>query len=86
MLFRDADGKFDLNSALALLEEKYGLKVATNHEPAKKRKADDTDPLPSKVPKTSLVAVEENRPLADSIKEMADIFFKNKDARKGGKS
>lgn len=37
-----------------------------------------------KVKKTSIVAEERNRPVAEAIKEMADIYFKNKDMRKGG--
>lgn len=37
-----------------------------------------------KVKKTSVVAEERNRPVAEAIKEMADIYFKNKDMRKGG--
>jgi hypothetical protein len=38
-----------------------------------------------KVRKTDIVTVEENRAAAEAIKEMADIYFKNKDMRKGGK-
>jgi hypothetical protein len=37
-----------------------------------------------KVRKTEVVAVEQNRAAAEAIKEMADIYFKAKDMRKGG--
>lgn len=41
-------------------------------------------PAVKKVKKTDIVACEENRPAAEAIKEMADIYFRNKDMRKGG--
>lgn len=58
----------------------------------KKRKSaaseNDTASSPSsaakKVKKTDIVTVEGNRAAAEAIKEMADIYFKNKDNRKGG--
>lgn len=57
----------------------------------KKRKAESSvkkesggEDSPKKVRKTDIVAVEENRAAAEAIKEMADIYFKNKDNRKGG--
>ena len=53
--------------------------------------ADDGDDVKStknssskKPKKSETFLVEDNRPLAEAIKEMADICFKNKDARKGG--
>jgi hypothetical protein len=49
---------------------------------------EDEDKKKSKKPKapskTSIVAEEKNRAVAEAIKEMADIYFKNKDMRKGG--
>eukprot|EP01039_Chlorochromonas_danica_P004333 gene4333-4754_t len=45
---------------------------------AAKRKA------PVAVKKTEIVAVEENRPVAEAVLEMAKIYFENKEARKGG--
>lgn len=67
--------------------------------PSKKKKAskrtkdneevegeEDPDLKPKKAKKSEIVAEERNRPIAEAIKEMADIYFKNKDSRKGGKS
>lgn len=47
---------------------------------AAKRKASST----ATVKKTEIVAVEENRPIAEAVLEMAKIYFENKEARKGG--
>jgi hypothetical protein len=72
--------------------------VAPSSSPTKgKRKADGnvktekddkeaTSPSSAakKMKKTEVVAVEANRPAAEAIKEMADIYFKAKDMRKGG--
>ena len=71
--------------------------AASKSSPTKKRKSnsgikdEDEDggaapssPIVKKVKKTELVTVEENRPAAEAIKEMADIYFKHKDMRKGG--
>lgn len=46
--------------------------------------AEDGEEEKKRVKKTAVVTEERNRPVAESIKEMADIYFKNKDARKGG--
>ncbi len=45
---------------------------------------DEEDGSAKKLKKVEMVAKEENRAIAEAIKEMADIYFKNKDARKGG--
>lgn len=45
---------------------------------------EDGEEEKKKVKKSSIVAEERNRPIAEAIKEMADIYFKNKDMRKGG--
>lgn len=74
-------------------------KITATVEEKKKRKAsgaaeaviaaaveedDDDDNRPKKVKKIDSVAEEENRVVADAIREMATIYFKNKDTRKGG--
>ena len=78
--------------------EKYGLIEEKNPPPSeKKRKAstaadaviaaaveEDVEDRPKKANKIDSVAVEENRAIAEAIREMATIYFKNKDARKGG--
>lgn len=64
-------------------------------EEAEEKEADDEDEgeeggkkkkqkKPKAPPKTSVVAEESNRKVAEAVKEMADIYFKNKDMRKGG--
>ena len=97
MLHRSADG-FDIDSALENLIEKYGKEESTEKSTTKKRKSTGNDTAESKdgeeedneapkkkgPKKTEIMAEERNRPVAEAIKEMADIYFKNKDARKGG--
>ena len=39
---------------------------------------------PKKVKKSEIMVEEKNRKVAEAIKEMADIYFRNKDMRKGG--
>lgn len=90
MMHRSADG-FDLDAALEALIEKYGQEeVVTKKSPSKKRKGEnenDDESAPGsnkKVKKTDIVANEGNRSVAEAIKEMADLNYKNKDMRKGG--
>lgn len=90
MLFRVETG-FDEKSALDDLIEKYGVEEPVSSPSNKKRKSDAgeegaaSSPGPKKVKKTEIVTVEENRAAAEAIKEMADIYFKQKDNRKGGR-
>jgi hypothetical protein len=55
----------------------------------KKRKVESEDDEGQKkkvtVKKTEQIAVEENRPIAEAIQEMAKIYFQNKEMRTGGK-
>ncbi len=91
MLHRNG-AEFDEKAALDDLIEKYDVEEPLVSSPSKKkRKSDANDEgavSPSsgvkKVKKTELVTVEENRAAAEAIKEMADIYFKQKDNRKGG--
>jgi hypothetical protein len=92
MLHRNG-GDFDLNTALDELIAKYGVeeKVEADSSSAspsakKKRKIKESseEESPKKL-KTEIVAVEKNRPFAEAIKEIADIYFKHKDMRKGSK-
>eukprot|EP01040_Poterioochromonas_malhamensis_P010273 gene10274-11175_t len=66
-------------------------------EEAEEKEADDEDEgeeggkkkkqkKPKAPPKTSVVAEESNRKVAEAVKEMADIYFKNKDMRKAAKA
>lgn len=89
---------FDEAAALEELVSKYGTEepdVKTESPTKKKRKpeggekgGEDDVASPSsaakKPKKTDIVTVEGNRAAAEAIKEMADIYFKNKDNRKGG--
>ena len=96
MLFRTGT-VFDEAAALDELINKFGIDEtsAKSESPSKKkkRKSDsvksegdgDSPSGAKKQKKTEIIAVEENRPAAEAIKEMADIFFKHKDNRKGGK-
>lgn len=93
---------FDEAAALEELVSKYGVEEergTKTESPTKKKrkpetdiKAEDDDKVGSpssavkKPKKTEIVAVEGNRAAAEAIKEMADIYFKNKDNRKGGKN
>lgn len=61
----------------AVISEEEGEGSENEGRKTKKRKA-------PAVKKTEIVAVEENRAIAEAIQEMATIAFKNKDARKGG--
>ena len=99
MLHRNSSG-FDEKETLDDLIKTYGYEAgfepeepAVKGSPTKKRKGvkdegeKDQAGSPSsvkKVRKTDIVAREENRAAAEAIKEMADIYFKNKDNRKGG--
>jgi hypothetical protein len=93
----DEPGTFNEKGVLNDLEEKFGVDEAeiakqTKKNPKKRTSEsgeghddDEDDTKTSKKPKkTETVAVEDNRGIAEAIKEMADIYFKNKDARKGG--
>ena len=90
LVHRVSEG-FDIDEAFKDLEEKYGLEEETkkSSRPSKKSKIEEVDieaedAQPKKAKKTEVVANEENRGIADAILEMATIYFKNKDARKGG--
>ena len=92
MTHRKDDG-FDLDAALESLIEKYGQEeIVVKKTPTKKRKDDGVVDLTGeedinsnkKVKKTATVANEFNRPVAEAITELAGLYFKNKDARKGG--
>lgn len=97
MLHR-VEGAFNIDEAIQDLIEKYGQ--APEEEKAskttkKKRKSDAADAeedddgeekeATKKVRKTEQIANESNRPLAEAIKEIADINFKQKEMRTGGK-
>lgn len=90
MTHRKDDG-FDLDAALEGLIEKYGQEEIKK-TPSKKRKDDGIVDLTGdedlgsnkKVKKSTIVANEFNRPVAEAIMELAGLHFKNKDARKGG--
>lgn len=71
---------------------------STGEKKTKKRKKDESDanedtveaeevsePATKAPRKADTVVEERNRPVAEAIKEMAVIYFKNKDPRKGGK-
>jgi hypothetical protein len=91
MTHRKDDG-FDLDAALEGLIEKYGQEDVVKKTPSKKRKDDGVVDLTGdedvasnkKVKKTATVANEFNRPVAEAITELAGLYFKNKDTRKGG--
>ena len=98
MLFRKDGTDFDLDAALECLAEKYGIEEPVTEQrdgegkKSKKRKKADgnedneegAEEKPKKEKKTSVMTNEQNRAVAEAIKEMADIYFKNKDPRKGG--
>lgn len=97
MLNRNSDGTFDQDSTILALIEKYGVeepKVEVAKEKPEKRKANGTpkddveedkkDDKPKKIKKSEIMACEENRGLAEAIKEIGDIYFQNKDNMKGG--
>ena len=87
---------FDEKAALDDLIGKFGIdetkEIAASSSPSKKKRkseggdgdAKSPDISAKKVKKTEIVTVEQNRAAAEAIKEMADIFFKQKDMRKGG--
>lgn len=92
---------FDQEAALKDLIAKFGVieepKNPQSPVKSKKKRAADNDgsdndapeedssPAAKKKPKTEVVEVESNRPIAVAIREMAGIYFQNKDARKGGR-
>lgn len=92
------DGVFDEEEALNELISKYGVDETKNEsENEKKRKniegeetnesksdMDDGEDKPTKKTKKSHYACEDNREIGEAIMEMAGIYFKNSDARKGG--
>lgn len=85
------DGTFDIESALNEIIEKYGQDLPKDSDQKEKKRklidSEDTaekEPAAKKTSKLDTVVEERNRALADAIKEMAGIYFKNKDARKGG--
>lgn len=96
MTHRSSDG-FNLDAALQDLIDRHGQEEQPKSSGNKRKKLkDDGDAegkqdedegssgSTKKVKKTDVVAEERNRPVAEAIKEMADIYFKNKDMRKGG--
>lgn len=97
MLHRNGS-QFDEAAALEELISKYGTEESEvkSESPIKKKRKSDSEgkdgetevASPSsaakKPKKTDIVTVEGNRAAAEAIKEMADIYFKNKDNRKGG--
>lgn len=94
MLHRTDEGA-DLDAALEGLIEKFGIEESSSSTAGKKKKkekdegdefaeGDEEGGEKKKAKKTETMVVEENRAVAEAIKEMADIYFKNKEARKGG--
>jgi len=95
MLHR-VDGSFNIDAALEELIEKYGQEEQEEEkavpQKGKKRKSakegdedgEDISPKKKGPKKIEIMAEERNRPVAEAIMEMASIYFKNKDARKGG--
>ncbi len=88
-MHRNAEG-FDVDAALEALIEKYGQEEVIEKTPSKKRKEKagdaegDGEGSGKKIKKSEIMANESNRAVAEAIKEMADLYFKNKDMRKGG--
>lgn len=84
------DDSFDIEAALNEIIEKYGQeesKVSDRKEKKRKLLASDdsaNQDSAKKASKLDTVAEERNRELAEAIKEMASVYFKNKDVRKGG--
>jgi hypothetical protein len=94
VLYRDGTN-FDEAAALQKLIETYGCEQSEEKasSPSKKKKRSESEGepgteggSPKKVKKTAVVQNEKNRGIAEFVKEMADIYFQNKDARKGGNS
>ncbi len=93
MLNRSPEG-FNIEEALQVLIEKYGQAADESKEKSTKKKrksnaAEDGEEGEGKeevkkVRKTEQIANEDNRPLAEAIKEIADINFKQKEMRTGG--
>ncbi len=87
-MHKTSDG-FNLEAAVEALIEKYGQEEVKSPN-VKKRKSKASDDgeekveSAKKIKKSEIMANESNRPVAEAIKEMADLYFKNKDARKGG--
>ena len=88
------DGVFDEEEALSELISKHGVEET---QIEKKRKSMDGDDVneskdneevdedkPTKKTKKSNFVCEDNREVGEAIMEMAGIYFKNSDARKGG--
>jgi hypothetical protein len=88
------DGTFNIEEAVQSLIEKYGQAPEEEEKAGKtkkKRKSDaamdgedDGEEKEKKVRKVDQIANEDNRPLAEAIKEIADINFKQKEMRTGG--
>eukprot|EP01035_Chromulina_nebulosa_P017770 gene17770-23372_t len=97
MLSKNSDG-FDETTVIPTLIDKFGLIDSKNEstevtKTAKKRKSkskeeteDLTDETKSaeKKPRVVKVVNEGNRAVAEAIQEMAGVYFKNGDPRKGG--
>jgi hypothetical protein len=96
-LLHRAAGGFDVADALVALEGIYGIDESIQIQPepprTKKRQTDDAalenDSIEKaehapKVKKTDTVKNENNRAIAEAIKDIADVYYKNKDIRKGG--
>eukprot|EP01035_Chromulina_nebulosa_P009060 gene9060-12241_t len=86
--FNDLVEKYGLveEKITATVEEKKKRKASSAAEAVIAAVADedgDDDNKPKKAKKIESVAEEENRVIADAIREMSTIYFKNKDARKG---
>lgn len=94
MRFRDG-ANFDVVAAVRELVAKYGTEESPStgavetRSKAKKRKSSSdggaalTSKKSRKVRNTDIVKVEGNRAAAEAIREMAEIYRKNKDLRKG---
>jgi hypothetical protein len=99
MLHRTEMG-YDLDAAVDALIEKFGVEKSdpapapitgkkTKKEAKVKESKDDDEEdeeqeTKKKAKKSDTMAVEENRTVAEAIKEMADLYFRNKDNQKGG--
>mmetsp|Transcript_19735 Transcript_19735/g.19845 ORF Transcript_19735/g.19845 Transcript_19735/m.19845 type:complete len:192 (+) Transcript_19735:77-652(+) len=96
MMHKSEDGTFDIEASLNALIEKYGVEEVPATE-TKKRKKDidstevnkendenDSPQKDTKKAKAIHLNCEENRPVALAIQEIAGMYFKNGDARKGG--
>jgi hypothetical protein len=107
MICKLEEGGFDIDGALEILIDKYGVVVKSNEvividdeitstikkdaSPEKKRKSaiqqdeeKSESTHPKKPKKSEMYTNEGNKAAGDAIMEMAGIYFKNNDGRKGG--